>query len=650
MLRLSLIAVVLSALSTLSAEISAVQYLAKPIMSSDKDADAAMDALYAMRAQADLAWADKEPDAFVLNGKRVYDLKNIEAAFAGTLVRREIKLSEPVQWVMHVQGAHIYRCYVNGTLVGSSAYNTRMNHYYDLNLESGTHLIEVVSVVPADKKYWVTGLRCGEVFTKEIYNDAQSTWIELQVSSAYKDDALSLQSRHGILTQLSKDADNANGFHAAIPFVAVEDAYDDAQVVIKDKKRIAIDLSASKRWRDFEAKTEADIRTYRTASLTVQAEPGAAVQVRLRRHAFPFGTAINASMFHDEESYAVFVEQQSKKSKPSKYASIGWDTYKEIQQQYQDILTRYFNAAVHENALKWYAVERTEGRTKLAAADRALKFCEENDIHVRGHCLFWDVPKYTKGWRKEFFETAPKAEVEAAVQARAISLPWYYRGRIDEWDLNNEMVHGRLYRDLLGDDIVLKMAQWARIGNPNAVLYLNDFAILNAHDGNKYIEQIQGFLDQGVPIGGIGCQSHFFGRGVDVFHMRAVLDKLAQFNLPIKSTEFDVGGSPEQQAREFIAFYRTLFAHPAVDGILMWGFWAGKHWRGDDAPWAKDFTAKPAAQAYIKLITQDWHTEWSGKAGADGQVEIPAAFYGLYQVTINGEQSEVWHRKMEDKE
>ena len=27
----------------------------------------------------------------------------------------------------------------------------------------------------------------------------------------------------------------------------------------------------------------------------------------------------------------------------------------------------------------------------------------------------------------------------------------------------------------------------------------------------------------------------------------------------------------------------SIYGHPAVEGILMWGFWAGAHWRGADA-------------------------------------------------------------------
>jgi endo-1,4-beta-xylanase len=32
------------------------------------------------------------------------------------------------------------------------------------------------------------------------------------------------------------------------------------------------------------------------------------------------------------------------------------------------------------------------------------------------------------------------------------------------------------------------------------------------------------------------------------------------------------------------------FAHPSVEGILMWGFWQGKHWRPNAFLWKKDWT------------------------------------------------------------
>ena len=88
-----------------------------------------------------------------------------------------------------------------------------------------------------------------------------------------------------------------------------------------------------------------------------------------------------------------------------------------------------------------------------------------------------------------------------------------------------------------------------------------------------------------------------------VAKVKATLDTLARFDLPIKITEFDMNTKDEAaKARGVEALYRVCFAHPAVEGVLMWGFWQGRHWRPDAALWKKDWTPTPAAEVYHKLV------------------------------------------------
>lgn len=630
----------------LAAEDGRAVYLKEPLQLEGLTAQELMERADAMRYQVDHAWVVRLDDGHYYNWKGLYKTTFNNKLPAAGILRFEFETAQAVEWLLQLQGNQAYRVYLDDRLLIESDYQKDIERYQDLSLSAGAHRIDVVSVWPVGEKRWHTGLRYAAMLEKQFYHDAAAAGFTVRLPSTCAGERITLQAGDKQLAQLAAVDGEPGLFKALVPYHDGGEHYHDASLQVGARQRLPVDLTRIEQLRDFEAKTAADIQRYRTATLRLQVEPGVAVSVCLKRHAFSFGTAIAHNMFYeDEATFMAATARGRKKEKPSGFAALSWKEYRQRQQQYQDILKRYFNAAVHENALKWYHVERRQGVTDLSNADRALRFCEAHDLPMRGHCLFWEIPKYTTGWRRDFFEEGNKELIEAAMQARAIGQTWYYRGRIDEWDLNNEMLHGRMYRDLLGDGIVDKMAAWARVGNPNAVLYLNDYAILSGKDGDAYVEQIRSFLDAGIPIGGIGCQAHFWSRGVDVFHVHETLDKLAQFGLPIKATEFDVGGSPEDQARDFIGFYRTLFAHPGVDGVLMWGFWAGKHWRSGDAPWAEDFTPRPAALAYITLITEDWHTSWQGTADAEGTVAIPHAYYGLYDVIVDGEPGEHWHRK-----
>jgi GH35 family endo-1,4-beta-xylanase len=135
--------------------------------------------------------------------------------------------------------------------------------------------------------------------------------------------------------------------------------------------------------------------------------------------------------------------------------------------------------------------------------------------------------------------------------------------------------------------------------------------------------------------------------------MRRALDTLAQFNLPIRVTEFNLPGQnskfyrqretiiteedQEKKAREIVDFYRICFAHPAVAGILTWGFWEGANWIPASALYKRDWTPTPAAKAYRDLVFREWWTKSEVKADANGRCEIPA-FFGSYHITAGAKQ------------
>ena len=365
-----------------------------------------------------------------------------------------------------------------------------------------------------------------------------------------------------------------------------------------------------------EVHTEEAVRRHRMGTLTVLTKPGATVKVTQLRHEFQFGTAISWFMFSE--------------SAPESDRN-----------RYMEVLKANFNAAVHENELKWHNTEPVaKGVYTWERADRMLDWCEKNGMTMRGHCIFWASENRVPAWVKELDD----AELQKTVERRAREVTARYRGRIHEYDLNNEMLFYNYYRDRLGEGITADMARCAKEGDPDAVLYMNQWGIIEGDGTAKYVEQIRGLLDRKIPIGGIGCQGHF-GKRMDIQKVQRDLDTLAQFKLPIKITELDIDTPDEQRkAEELEAFFRVCFGHPAVEGIYMWGFWEGRHWRPRAALWKKDWTPTPAAEVYRRLVYDEWWTRFEGKADASGQCEL-RAFYGTHLVETGGKEKRVALKK-----
>ena len=58
-------------------------------------------------------------------------------------------------------------------------------------------------------------------------------------------------------------------------------------------------------------------------------------------------------------------------------------------------------------------------------------------------------------------------QLRLSIKKRAIGVTKHYKGRIEEFDLNNEMINGDFYRSRIGYGIINEMAYMAKAGNPN---------------------------------------------------------------------------------------------------------------------------------------------------------------------------------------
>ncbi len=260
-----------------------------------------------------------------------------------------------------------------------------------------------------------------------------------------------------------------------------------------------------------DAEMTASIKKHRMGTLVIKTTPGSKVSVRQKDHEFMFGTAI---------SQRIFAGRASDRDK----------------HRYLSVLKDNFNCAVHENALKWYSTERSKDEISYKNADAMLAWCETNGLPMRGHAVFWCVDRYVQPWIKELDNAALRSKLES----RATDVMSRYKGRIPEYDVNNEMLHGGYYAKRLGATVRHDMFDWCRKADPDALLYVNDYNILTGGALAKYEEQIASLIKAGVPVGGIGLQGHYGRNGVDAARVTSVLDRLAKFNLPIKITEFDI--------------------------------------------------------------------------------------------------------------
>ncbi|XP_071728739.1 endo-1,4-beta-xylanase 1-like [Rutidosis leptorrhynchoides] len=323
------------------------------------------------------------------------------------------------------------------------------------------------------------------------------------------------------------------------------------------------------------------------------------VIVKQSQNSFPIGTCISRSNI-DNEDFVAF-------------------------------LVKNFNWAVFGNELKWYWTESQKGNLNYKDADDLLKLCDDNNISARGHCIFWDVDNTVQDWVKNLNKT----DLASAVQNRLTSLLNRYKGKFKHYDVNNEMLHGSFYPNRLGQDTRANMFKTANQLDPSATLFVNDYHVEDGCDTRsspeKYISQILDLQQQGAPVGGIGIQGHIDSPVGPI--VCSALDKLGTLGLPIWFTELDVSSNNEHiRADDLEVMFREAFAHPAVEGIMIWGFWELFMSRDNSHLVNAEGDVNEAGNRLLKL-KNEWLSHAHGHVDDQGEFKF-RGFQGTYEVVV----------------
>jgi endo-1,4-beta-xylanase len=297
----------------------------------------------------------------------------------------------------------------------------------------------------------------------------------------------------------------------------------------------------------------------------------------------------------------------------------------ETDQAYRQLLATQFSTLTPENALKWAEVEPARDQYDFAAADAVVAFAEQHGQQVRGHNLLWyqDNPAWLTGG------SFSKAELTQILHDHISTVVGHYKGKIAAWDVANEIFDesgnvraGNPFIDALGIDIVGDAFRWAHEADPAAVLYLNDYNVETSTAKRlAYVNLVQQLQGQGVPIGGMGVQSHLALKYPPFPpDFQNTLEAFAGLGLDVAITELDVrvqlgadGTAPEAlletQADWYAKVVAACLAVPKCVSITMWGApdtysWVPTYFPDEGAatPFADAATPKPAFAAMVAAL------------------------------------------------
>lgn len=224
-----------------------------------------------------------------------------------------------------------------------------------------------------------------------------------------------------------------------------------------------------------------------------------------------------------------------------------------LNDQESRLIKKEFNSVTLEYLLQLKHVYKEPGYYDFEAADKLIDFAKDNNLKVRGHSLCWhdQVPEwYIKDksgniLNREQLLARHKNHVETMVNR--------YKNTIYAWDVVNEAISNEPkeyiekspFQQIIGDDYIAKMFEYANQSDPSAKLFYNDNNYINPKKRKKIIRLVNALKKSNIPIHGIGIQGHWSIYGPTEKELRETLDDITKLGLEIQITELDVSLHPK---------------------------------------------------------------------------------------------------------
>ncbi|HEU5356156.1 MAG TPA: endo-1,4-beta-xylanase [Actinocrinis sp.] len=277
-----------------------------------------------------------------------------------------------------------------------------------------------------------------------------------------------------------------------------------------------------------------------------------------------------------------------------------------------------FDMVTPGNEMKWDTTEPSNGSFNFGPGDAIVSWAKSHNDRVRGHNLVWhsQLPSWVS--------SLPLNQVQGAMETHITTEATHYKGQVYSWDVVNEPFNddGSYRQDVFynafggGEQYIADAIKTAHAADPNAKLYINDYNIEGTGSkSNAMYTLAQQLLQAGVPLNGIGFESHFI-LGQVPSSMQANMQRFASLGLDVAVTELDdriqlpaSSANLQQQATDYSNVVKDCLGVSRCVGVSQWGVGDADSWipgtfsgYGAATMYDNNYQPKPAYNATLAAL------------------------------------------------
>ncbi|WP_286807160.1 MULTISPECIES: endo-1,4-beta-xylanase [unclassified Marinimicrobium] len=290
-------------------------------------------------------------------------------------------------------------------------------------------------------------------------------------------------------------------------------------------------------------------------------------------------------------------------------------------QHLKALIAKEFNSITAENCMKSALVQPRQGEWDWELADRFVEFGLQHNMDIVGHALVWhsQVPEdffvYPNG------RPIDRQELIKRMDTHIRTLVERYKGKIKIWDVVNEAIdedkgwrESAWFKTMGGADYVERAFRLAHEMDPDAHLIYNDYNMHNPGKREFLVNVLRDYKKRGVPIHGVGLQSHVGLDYPDLSEFEASIEAYAAEGMRIHCTELEVDVLPvawehtganisdnfeyadelnpypdglpedmqERLTERYVEMFKLFLKHrDKIDRITLWGTHDGESWKNN---------------------------------------------------------------------